>query len=222
MAPQAKRQLTASQQHITSFYSPVSTADYNQSFQTASHEGLDKQTQANLINVGMRTRKAMAESLHDGRYQSRKKTSVESLTQPPISTALSTAAQRTLSSFKHIRPRELVPFSGIHSVGGLAAQQQWAHQHGMAMDDEDSDDRSPPPSQESMTCNPSMSQSKRHWAEDAQTPDLSSRVAPAGRPIAIPRRMKYKTSAVEKEDDVDFDDADFLDYDLANETNMEF
>ncbi|QIW96521.1 hypothetical protein AMS68_002039 [Peltaster fructicola] len=81
---------------------------------TTSSPPLPAETQASLINVGMRVRKSVPEGYKTHKtvmYSSDLLESQPALSQPTL--------QRGYS-------RELTPFSGIHKVGDYAQQEQWS------------------------------------------------------------------------------------------------
>ena len=133
------------------------------------------------------------------------------------------------------RARELTPFCGILDVGGLAQQQWGIYQHavggdyGEGEDGEDADDEDDTPvlSQGSTASNASTASlggAKRRFEVEGESEgdgeeDVKVRGL-GGRAIAVPRRMKNGQKAVrvmgqENFGDVDFEDADFLDYGLV-------
>lgn len=144
------------------------------------------------------------------------------------------------------RARELTPFCGILKVGGLA-QQNWGiydnNLSGAAIEeDEQDDDYMPALSQGSTISNDSISslsmpgERKRRLefddegeSEEDQAPSEMERVMLrlGERAIAIPRRKKVGKMGgvvvVGQENggvDVDFEEADFLDYGLMDDSEM--
>ncbi|KAL2757683.1 hypothetical protein ACRALDRAFT_2025426 [Sodiomyces alcalophilus JCM 7366] len=123
-APRSKRQFAGaasdpSQRQITSFFSPRSpTTPVSASPQPL----LPASVQSNLLNVGMRVRKSVPEGYKTGTYSSFKLWSDVDNAHVPVSPS-PPATQPARSATTASAQRELVPFCGIHKVGGLAAQQ---------------------------------------------------------------------------------------------------
>ncbi|KAJ9155595.1 hypothetical protein NKR23_g1893 [Pleurostoma richardsiae] len=123
-APRTKRQFAgaasdASQRHITSFFNkspscPNVTTSSVSSPATISSPDLPASVQSNLLSVGMRVRKSVPEGYKTGSAYS----------------GFSLWADAAASSHHNnnggtplsVAPRELLPFCGIHKVGGLSAQ----------------------------------------------------------------------------------------------------
>lgn len=138
------------------------------------------------------------------------------------------------------RARELTPFCGILKVGGLAQQQQYSGGFDMAGDsfgvDEEEEDDMPALSQSSTVSNDSAvlcGERKRRGAfdEDDDDGEEDEKVSSWGlgtRLIAVPRRKKgaEKVGGVKILDqenvtgDVDFGEADFLDYSSMGDSEM--
>ncbi|KAK4229562.1 ribonucleotide reductase inhibitor-domain-containing protein [Podospora fimiseda] len=119
--PRAKRQFAGAasdpaQRQITSFFSKSSSQN-SLSQASAPLDGpiLPAQVQSNLINVGMRVRKAVPEGYKTGnQYSAFKLWEEDSTPAPTVSSTTSTSAGSAA--------RELVPFCGIHKVGGMDVQ----------------------------------------------------------------------------------------------------
>ncbi|KAI0125132.1 ribonucleotide reductase inhibitor-domain-containing protein [Xylariales sp. AK1849] len=126
-APRTKRQFAGAasdpaQRQITSFFTtststPSSYTSLNNA-STASPRGIttaEASIQSNLLSVGMRVRKAVPEGYKTGSYSAfalwdeSSNATMPTEAGPPRATAFST-------------PKELLPFCGIHKVGGLDTQ----------------------------------------------------------------------------------------------------
>jgi hypothetical protein len=129
------------------------------------------------------------------------------------------------------RARELTPFCGILKVGGLAVQSQGIYDDGRGREgdregnDADDEDDMPVLSQGSTVSNAStMSWSgtnkRRFEDEDNEGVEQIGVAALGGRVIAVPRKMKrgveqaVRVVGQENLGDIDFEDAEFLDYGL--------
>jgi hypothetical protein len=147
-APRTKRQFAGAasdpaQRRITSFFntnggsSPASGSPADAD--SPSHGGLtaaDSTVQANLLSVGMRVRKAVPEGYKTGNHYSafslwsesnNSNNNNNSYTKPTKTTTAAysrdaTGRTRSASSTASAAPRELLPFCGIHKVGGLGTQ----------------------------------------------------------------------------------------------------
>ncbi|KAI2639204.1 hypothetical protein GGS21DRAFT_417937 [Xylaria nigripes] len=143
-APRTKRQFAGAasdpaQRQITSFFntsantpaSPTTNINNNTSSIPSSRQQSDGQpylpasVQANLLSVGMRVRKSVPEGYKTGSYsvfalwdECDKDRNIKSAGEGQRSRANAFSA-----------PRELLPFCGIHKVGGLASQPE---NHGLA------------------------------------------------------------------------------------------
>jgi hypothetical protein len=132
------------------------------------------------------------------------------------------------------RARELTPFCGILKVGGMAQQQWGIYDNGQPDGDDDADDEDEMPvlSQGSTVSNASTASftisgganKRRFEMEDDEAEDEGTTVLGlSGRAIAVPRRMKktvekaVRVLGQENIGDVDFEDAEFLDYGLIGE-----
>ncbi|KAH6686905.1 ribonucleotide reductase inhibitor [Plectosphaerella plurivora] len=113
--PRTKRQFAGAasdpaQRQITSFFTPTSSASPSQ------EDGVDKPTlpaavQTNLLSVGMRVRKSVPEGYKTGTPYSGFKLWSDADPSLPKCKAPVVGPQR-----------ELLPFCGIHSIGGLSSQ----------------------------------------------------------------------------------------------------
>ncbi|KAM0283507.1 hypothetical protein ACHAQH_002458 [Verticillium albo-atrum] len=229
--PRTKRQFAGAasdpaQRQITSFFNPSGTPA--PSSQPAASV-LPSSVQTNLLSVGMRVRKSVPEGYKTGTYSAFKLWSDAPVAPSP----------KTMPAFKAPAQRELLPFCGIHNIGGFASQ---------PVDDNDEEEGSDVPdiddvpgltsSQESVESTFSAPSRKRIYdddEEDAPTDSLQvscqtknawaeGDVSPrsltlAGwvnaRPMAVPRRLGHRktTAAVagsEQENLKDFEEADFL------------
>ncbi|KAK3987431.1 ribonucleotide reductase inhibitor-domain-containing protein [Cladorrhinum sp. PSN332] len=121
-APRTKRQFAGAasdpaQRQITSFFSKSSTSSHNSPAKTSTPlDGpvLPAQVQSNLINVGMRVRKAVPEGYKTGiQYSAFKLWEDDPIPGPTVSSIASSSGGGV---------RELLPFCGIHKVGGMDVQ----------------------------------------------------------------------------------------------------
>ncbi|KAI0385139.1 ribonucleotide reductase inhibitor-domain-containing protein [Hypomontagnella monticulosa] len=138
-APRPKRQFAGAasdpaQRQITSFFtssaSPSSSAiNYNNSraHQTSApiSPQLPASVQANLLSVGMRVRKSVPEGYKTGNYSAfalwdENSTSTTRNNNPSSSAATMGEGRSRANAIS--TPRELLPFCGLHKVGGLATQ----------------------------------------------------------------------------------------------------
>ncbi|KAK7750024.1 hypothetical protein SLS62_008016 [Diatrype stigma] len=150
-APRTKRQFAGAasdpaQRQITSFFNNNNTGSSNPSFdassaydsrtspvQTPSTPSLPATVQTNLLSVGMRVRKSVPEGYKTGSYSSKSafalwdESNNGATTHHPSSPAYSSSSEGRSRANAFSAPRELMPFCGIHSVGGLAVQQQPEH-----------------------------------------------------------------------------------------------
>ncbi|KAJ1335836.1 Ribonucleotide reductase inhibitor [Microdochium nivale] len=141
--PRTKRQFAGAasdpaQRQITSFFSSFSPANTSSHIggrsapvQTSHSPNLPASVQSNLISVGMRVRKSVPEGYKTGTYSAfslwddananSKSTSAITNTSPaPASPERNRSRANAFST-----PRELMPFCGIHRVGGLDVQPGW-------------------------------------------------------------------------------------------------
>ena len=242
---QAKRPYAGSQPSITSYllqspsavspmttysishFSPVTPADLRS-------PPLPPSVQANLLSVGMRVRKSVPEGYKTGTY------SAFTLFSDPTPVR-QVQELKTKKPFPGPRARELAPFCGIMKVGGLAQQQSaWEvcdlETDRTVVEDgyEDEDEDVPPLSQGSTNSDVSVLSrgvGKRRYDLDDEDEMVSEReiIAASGRRIiAVPRRKGPAKSndtvhVVGQENldaDMDFGEADFLDYRLVDEVEM--
>jgi len=140
--------------------------------------------------------------------------------------------KRTVSGGRP-RARELEPFCGINKIGGLLDQSHWNAQYGGGRDEDlEGDGDVPFLSSQGSTISDVSVQSvvgnggnKRTWEEEDNTFVLPETMGFGQRPMAIPRRMKNKEKmGVEilgqENSDMDFGEAEFLDYELVGEIEM--
>jgi Ribonucleotide reductase inhibitor len=119
---QAKRQY---QPPITHFLAPAaqqSDRSHHHRAQQPRNEraALDASTQASLLNVGMRIRKAVPEG-----YKTHKTAaSTAEPRRPAAVSAVPPFAPGGSGSLPSSGPRELTPFCGLHKVGGLRQQEE--------------------------------------------------------------------------------------------------
>ncbi|KAI0521017.1 ribonucleotide reductase inhibitor-domain-containing protein [Xylaria bambusicola] len=132
--PRTKRQFAGAasdpaQRHITSFFHTASSASTNSNSvnQTSSSattqrpdnaSNLPATVQANLLSVGMRIRKSVPEGYKTGSYNAFAlwdETDADSIT-----VTMGEGQRSRANAFSS--PRELLPFCGIHRVGGLDSQ----------------------------------------------------------------------------------------------------
>jgi hypothetical protein len=209
-----------------SHFSPVSPAD------ARSPPPLPPSVQANLLSVGMRVRKSVPEGYKTGTY------SAFALFSDPTP-AKQTQEPTIRKPISRPRARELAPFCGIMKVGGLAQQQSlWEvfdpETDSAIVEDDEEDDGVPALSQGSTNSDISVASSgigKRRFDFDDEDEMLGERevVSVSGRRIiAVPRRkgavkLSGAVEVVGQENmdaDVDFGEADFLDYGLIDEVEM--
>lgn len=204
--PRPKRQFAGAasdpaQRQITSFFpKSSSSADFSASStpsKTTALNGpvLPAQVQTDLLNVGMRVRKAVPEGYKTGNVYSAFQLWAEDNNHSRSSTQSvpATAAAQQNSAFTWVM-RELEPFCGLNKVGGLAYQPS----HAPANDDEDPDD---------LASMPGLTSSQ----ESAVSVASSSSIAPAARlnirtATTTPSRKRFFASA-EEEDERDGDGA---------------
>ncbi|KAK4192463.1 ribonucleotide reductase inhibitor-domain-containing protein [Podospora australis] len=254
--PRTKRQFAGAasdpaQRQITSFFQRSSSSLDNTSSsrpQPLNGPVLPGQVQTNLLNVGMRVRKAVPEGYKTGtQYSAFKLWEDESLpTTISVSAASSDPVSATPNPVSSVAGggglRELMPFCGIHKVGGLGVQEPNSAVGGATTDESDfSGYDFPMLSQESTLSNSSTTSAleatgramningKRLFVdeevvgEDGDFPDVllddSSRV------LAVPRRrgggktytLGQENSAVAGLNGNDFEEAPFLQYGMEVE-----
>ncbi|KAI1741992.1 ribonucleotide reductase inhibitor-domain-containing protein [Xylaria scruposa] len=125
-APRTKRQFAGAasdpaQRQITSFFTSTTTGTASQTSSTAQrldNAQLPAYVQTNLLSVGMRVRKSVPEGYKTGNYSAFALWD-ESDTGPTTST-MGEGQRSRANAFSS--PRELLPFCGIHRVGGLDVQ----------------------------------------------------------------------------------------------------
>ncbi|KAK4162012.1 ribonucleotide reductase inhibitor-domain-containing protein [Cladorrhinum sp. PSN259] len=123
-APRTKRQFAGAasdpaQRQITSFFSKTSslTSSHNSPTKTCTPLNgpvLPAQIQSNLINVGMRVRKAVPEGYKTGNQYSAFKLWEDDPIPAPTASSITSTPESGM--------RELLPFCGIHKVGGMDVQ----------------------------------------------------------------------------------------------------
>ncbi|ROT35430.1 hypothetical protein SODALDRAFT_328771 [Sodiomyces alkalinus F11] len=124
-APRIKRQFAGaasetSQRQITSFFSPRTPT--TTPVAASSQPILPANVQTNLLNVGMRVRKSVPEGYKTGTYSSFKLWSDVDNTHVPVSSSAEPPTTSRSATLAASSQRELLPFCGIHKVGGLATQ----------------------------------------------------------------------------------------------------
>ena len=244
---QHKRPYAGSQPSITSYFapaiSPTNTEPHiysisQQSCPNTLSPSLPANVQSNLLSVGMRVRKSVPEGYKTGSYSAFTLFSDDT---PAKVTAVreQRIESRTATVAPKIRPRarELTPFCGLHSIGGLASQ---GNERSFGMVEEmDEDDDVPALSQSSTisnesVCNPGDKKRRLEFDEDTEEiqfeamRDRTLSFGYGGRIMAVSRRKKKdikmtNVTIIGQENINDFDDADFLDYDLigrADEVEM--
>lgn len=244
---QAKRPYAGSQPSITSYLIQSPSAVSPMTTYSISHfppvtpadthsPPLPPSVQANLLSVGMRVRKSVPEGYKTGTYSAftlfSDPTPVRQVQEPRIKKPL-------------LRPRarELAPFCGIMKVGGLAQQHSAWEVYDLETDtavladdheNEDEDEDVPPLSQGSTNSDVSVlprGVGKRRFNlddEDEMAEEREVAAVSGGRIIAVPRRKGPSKSngvvhIVGQENldaDMDFGEADFLDYGLVDEVAM--
>jgi hypothetical protein len=177
----------------------------------------------------MRVRKSVPEGYKTGSYSAFSLFSDPTPIRPPQEQKIKKTGPRP-------RARELAPFCGIMKVGGLA-QQQWEVcdlESDSAIEEEEEYDELPALSQGSTNSDVSVASrggSKRRFDLDEEDEIGGERdiISTSGRRIiAVPRRkgaakLEGSVDVVGQENldaDVDFGEADFLDYELVDEVEM--
>lgn len=237
---QAKRPYAGSQPSITSYFlqspgttSPATTYSiaHPPPLSADRSPALPPNIQANLLSVGMRVRKSVPEGYKTGSY------SAFTLFSDPAPARLAPAQEQKIRrAGPRPRANELAPFCGIMKVGGMAQQPAWdVYDPGNDSAIEEDDDEGVPALSQGST-NSDMSvvsrgSSKRRFGLDAEDEAWGQRdtVAISGRRIIpVPRRkgMARLSGAMQivgqenLDADVDFGEADFLDYGLVDEIQM--
>ncbi|KAE8449045.1 hypothetical protein EG329_008633 [Mollisiaceae sp. DMI_Dod_QoI] len=247
MTHQAKRPYAGSQPSITSYFSPSANSNYSVSSSPYDSRSppLPPNVQSNLLSVGMRVRKSVPEGYKTGTYSAFQLFSDPSTT-PPIHNE-NTSANGTTKPRTRPRAgaRELTPFCGILKVGGMAQQQWGIYNSGSASAvEEDSDHDMPFLSSQGSTISdvsvdtPNGHKRRFFEGEDEVLEDIagSGGRALGERVLAVPRRKKWTGkvpdpvrivgqenlgfSVRDVGEDVDFEEAEFLDYGLVGEVEM--
>ncbi|KAI9640336.1 hypothetical protein NHQ30_011078 [Ciborinia camelliae] len=247
-ARQAKRPYAGSQPQITSYFTPGSTSLPAPPPSSQYQPTIPGPIQSSLLSVGMRVRKSVPEGYKTGSYSAFNLFSdTTPATKSHISSAspVSTAAP---TKYKGARPRavnrELTPFCGLMKVGGMSVQGY--NESGEAIEDGDEEEYEEAvwaSSQESMMSNDSAGSygggngTKRRFSdEEAENADIfgggneGGALMNAGdRRIAMPKTRKGEKGSGggmsmgfggDENSDVDFGEADFLDYGLVEEVQM--
>ena len=239
MAPhQHKRPYAGSQPSITSYFAPaVSPTNTEPHFYSISQQGrpdtrspsLPANVQSNLLSVGMRVRKSVPEGYKTGSYSAFTLFSDVTPAKAPVVREQRVESRRASVSVIRPRAKELTPFCGLHSVGGVVFEEN-ERTYG-PVEEMDEDDDVPALSQSSTISNDSISapsDRKRRLEFDEEDVDemqfeaMRDRTMSFGlgaRVMAVPRRKKKDVKSVNvavvgQENIDDFDDADFLDYEL--------
>ncbi|KAI1778926.1 ribonucleotide reductase inhibitor-domain-containing protein [Hypoxylon cercidicola] len=132
-APRTKRQFVGAasdpaQRQITSFFAAASSSSSPPSLDPTSRlhilsdlrsPPLPESVQANLLSVGMRVRKSVPEGYKTGTYSA---FALWDDTNPSVATSAMTMGEGRSRANAISTPRELLPFCGIHKVGGLGTQ----------------------------------------------------------------------------------------------------
>lgn len=247
MSHQHKRPYAGSQPSITSYFAPaISPTNTEPHIYSISPQArpencsphLPATVQSNLLSVGMRVRKSVPEGYKTGSY------SAFTLFSDNSSARASMAGEQraetradNVTTRTRPRARELTPFCGLHSIGGLVAAGDG--KSFVSIEEMDEDDDVPALSQSSTVSNDSISapgDRKRRLDFDEEDSnefqleamrDRTMSFGLGGRAIAVPRKKKnVKVADVRvlgQENIDDFEDAEFLDYDLigtAGEVEM--
>ncbi|KAI0805024.1 ribonucleotide reductase inhibitor-domain-containing protein [Xylaria sp. FL0064] len=139
-APRTKRQFAGpasdpAQRQITSFFttssspinnhiiSPIpSSPSITTQYRPESAPHLPATVQSNLLSVGMRIRKSVPEGYKTGNYNAFALWDENDADADPITTAAIMGEGQRSRANAFSSPRELLPFCGIHKVGGLDTQ----------------------------------------------------------------------------------------------------
>lgn len=266
-APRTKRQFAGAasdpaQRRITSFFN---TSPGALSSSSAANEpsplprnglgAVDSSVQANLLSVGMRVRKAIPEGYKTGGYcafslwdennNAKTKTVPVSAPTKPAYDAAAPRSSRGAAAAANT-PRELLPFCGIHKIGGMDTQKSTADDFAFSLPATggdgplgllDMDDEEAVPgltlSQESVESNDSVDSSrtrKRFFAADDDEDEEEDAVEHLqdlgnGRRMATPRKGRFRGKFGETvgQENVmvvdDFEEASFLDPSLEVDMN---
>ncbi|KAK5636432.1 hypothetical protein RRF57_012144 [Xylaria bambusicola] len=137
-APRTKRQFAGAasdpaQRQITSFFhtatsAPPNSNSINQISSPATQgpenaSNIPATVQANLLSVGMRIRKSVPEGYKTGSYNAF--ALWDESDADPITVTMGEGQRSRANAFSS--PRELLPFCGIHKVGGLDTQPEVQH-----------------------------------------------------------------------------------------------
>ncbi|KAF7956064.1 hypothetical protein EAE96_004985 [Botrytis aclada] len=247
-ARQAKRPYAGSQSQITSYFTPGTTSlpapPPPSQYQPPT---LPNPIQSSLLSVGMRIRKSVPEGYKTGSYSAFNLFSDTTPATKPNFTSAPPSSTSAAPKYKGTRPRagirELTPFCGLMKVGGMSVQGY--NESGEAIEDDDEEDyegRIWDSSQESMLSNDSTGSygggngAKRRFVDEEEGESVFGQGETEGRAlmdvgerrIAVPRSRKGEKGrgndmmrfGGDENADVDFEEADFLDYDLADEVQM--
>ncbi|KAF7877272.1 hypothetical protein EAF04_000955 [Stromatinia cepivora] len=246
-ARQVKRPYAGSQPQITSYFTTGSTSLPAPPPPSQYQPSLPHPIQSSLLSVGMRIRKSVPEGYKTGSYSafnlfSDNTPAIKSHTSstPPGSTPAPTR-------YKGTRPRagirELTPFCGLMKVGGMSVQGY--NESGEAIeegDEEDYEDGLWDSSQESMMSNGSVgsygggSGAKRRFIDEeeergnvfGERNDGRVLMDVGDRRIAMPKSRRSEKGGGsmttrfggDENADMDFGEADFLDYGSVEEVQM--
>ncbi|KXJ94194.1 ribonucleotide reductase inhibitor-domain-containing protein [Microdochium bolleyi] len=234
-APRTKRQFAGAasdpaQRQITSFFNsatgtPADSLSHISGHAATTHTSpspsLPASVQSNLISVGMRVRKSVPEGYKTGTYSAFSLWDDASTTRKTTPTPTYTAAAPSSPERHRSRanafstPRELLPFCGIHRVGGLDVQPGWESANAFSIvassnNDNPVDDFDDLPgltsSQESALSTDSWATDeilevnntrKRFFVDEEEAGAVSARsLAPMGwdngRVIAVPKKLRAR------------------------------
>jgi hypothetical protein len=249
MGHQAKRPYNGSQPSITSYFASSSAGNDTHIYSISAPSSpsvdprqptLPNSIQSSLLNVGMRVRKSVPEGYKTGTY-SAFQLFADAYTVPSSPTVSNTPTPP--KTRPRAGARELTPFCGLLKVGGMAGQQWGIYNPGhqrfveeYAVEEEmDLEDVPFLSSQGSAISNECFGLgNKRRFSEEEDEDEdihLAERAFLSDRAIAVPKR-KMVMSKVPCEagvkivgqnfnGDIDFQDAEFLDYGLVEEVEME-
>ncbi|KAM0323135.1 hypothetical protein ACHAQA_008985 [Verticillium albo-atrum] len=213
-APRTKRQFAGAssdpaQRQITSFFTTSSSsASATPPPSSQQLAPIPASVQTNLLSVGMRVRKSVPEGYKTGSYSAFKLWSDAAI-----------PSSKPLPAFKAPAQRELLPFCGIHNVGGFASQpapadDDYDYDGSMAEVPDIDDVPGLTSSQESVESTVATSSRKRIHDDDEENAETESLQVPArfqargswadgdvsprsltpvgwpnARPMAVPRRL---------------------------------